>query len=131
MLTGSCLCGAVKFGLNSPPTMMGTCHCTRCRKAGASTLVFVQRDSFELLGGAESIATYTPPAPYKYKRCFCTVCGTALGEVTSEADAFPVAASCFDDELQLGNAFHMFVKDKPDWVGIGDAAPQFPADPPN
>jgi hypothetical protein len=125
MLRGSCCCGAIKFTLSSPPTIMGTCHCTRCRKVGASTLVFVESSSFELVAGADSISTYVPDAPYKYHRCFCVHCGTSLGEITSTSKSFPVAANCFDDELDLTNVFHVFVKEKPSWCTIGDQAKQF------
>lgn len=129
MLRGSCCCGAVKFTLSSAPTMMGTCHCTRCRKVGASTFVFVRRDLFQLVSGADAIVTYKPEAPYKYNRCFCSHCGTALGEVTSSSDTFPVAANCFDDELGISNRFHEFVKEKPSWYNICDEAQQFPEHP--
>ncbi len=129
MFKGSCCCGEVTFTLTSPPTMMGTCHCSRCRKIGASTFVFVRRDAFTLLSGAASITTFNPQAPYKYSRSFCSRCGTALGEVTSSAETFPVAANCFDDELPLGNLFHEFVQEKPNWYAICDAAQQFPAHP--
>jgi hypothetical protein len=129
MLKGSCCCGAVKFTLSNPPTMMGTCHCTRCRKVGASTFVFVRRDAFTLLTGAESIATYRPETPYKYNRCFCSHCGTALGEITSTEESFPVAANCLDDELALRNRFHEFVKEKPGWYEICDDAQQFAEHP--
>ena len=60
MLTGSCCCGAIQFTLSSPPTMMGTCHCTRCRKVGASTLVFVQREAFTLVAGEVALAGRYP-----------------------------------------------------------------------
>ena len=129
MLKGSCCCGKVKFAVSSPPTMMGTCHCSRCRKVGASTFVFVKRETFTLLSGADSITTFKPQAPYKYSRCFCSHCGTALGEVTSDSESFPVAANCFDDELPLNNQFHEFVEEKPNWYDIGDDAKQFPGHP--
>lgn len=35
MIRGSCCCGAISFALSEPPSMMGVCHCTRCRKVGA------------------------------------------------------------------------------------------------
>jgi len=44
MINGSCCCGAVKFELLTQPLMMGTCHCSRCRKVGASTIVFVKKE---------------------------------------------------------------------------------------
>lgn len=125
MLNGSCCCGAIKFTLSSPPSMMGTCHCSRCRKIGASTFVFVKREAFKLECGAEFIATFQPESPYKYNRCFCSHCGTALGEITSTEESFPVAANCFDDKLDMTNLFHEFVKEKPDWYGICDQARQF------
>ena len=129
MLTGSCCCGAIQFTLSSPPTMMGTCHCTRCRKVGASTLVFVKREAFTLVAGEAAIATFEPVPPYQYRRSFCRHCGTALGEITSTSESFPVSANCFDDALPLSNRFHEFVQDKPDWLCIGDDAPQFAAHP--
>ncbi len=125
MLKGSCCCGAIRFTLSTPPTMMGTCHCTRCRKVGASTFVFVKRDSFTLVSGTDFITTFSPADPYKYNRCFCSRCGTSLGEVTSSSDSFPIAANCFDDKLDMGNRFHEFVKEKPDWYSICDEAKQF------
>jgi hypothetical protein len=123
------MCGAVKFTLSVAPTMMGTCHCTRCRKVGASTLVFVKREAFNLVSGADAITTYKAEPPYKYNRCFCSHCGTSLGEITSTSDSFPVSANCFDDELNLTNLFHEFVKEKPSWLKICDDGKQFPEHP--
>lgn len=92
-------------------------------------MVFVRRDSFELVSGADALVTYKPEAPYKYNRCFCAHCGTSLGDVASSSESFPVAADCFDDELGLTNQFHMFVKEKPGWLSICDEAKQFPEQP--
>lgn len=91
--------------------------------------MFVKRASFTLLSGADSITTFKPQAPYKYSRCFCSHCGTALGEVTSILESFPVAANCFDVELPVSNLFHEFVQEKPNWYGICDDAKQFPEHP--
>ena len=108
---------------------MSTCHYTPCRKVGASTLVYVSRDSFTLTSGSGAIVTYAPEAPYKYYRSFCARCGTSLGEITSNDESFPVAANCFDDELPLTNAVHTFVKEKPNWYCICDDAKQFSGHP--
>ena len=125
MLSGSCCCGAVRFEITEKPGMMGTCHCRRCRKVGASTLVFVKAETFMLIQGRDSISVYKATPPYKYDRCFCSVCGTALGEVLSDGESFPVAANCIDSEIGLSNAFHEFVADKPAWLIIGDEARQY------
>jgi hypothetical protein len=83
MIRGSCCCGSINFELSAPPTMLGTCHCARCRKLGASTFVFVKKDSFRWIHGREFVARYEPEQPFKYVRCFCKKCGTALGEIDS------------------------------------------------
>jgi len=44
MIKGSCCCGRVQFEITEKPTMMGMCHCSRCRKVGASSLVFVKNE---------------------------------------------------------------------------------------
>lgn len=130
MIQGSCSCGAVRFELSEPPKMMGTCHCTRCRKMGASVMVFVTHESFRLTHGQDMITTLEASPPYIYNRTFCSRCGTALGEIGSEAPSFPIVANCLDDDPGIRNGFHEFTSEKPAWIEIGDDAPQFEKHPP-
>lgn len=129
MIKGSCCCGAIAFELSAPPSMMGTCHCSRCRKVGAGTFVFVAKESFRWVRGRELVTRYEAEAPFKYTRCFCQKCGTALGEVESPQDSFPIAAHSLDDDPGVRNKFHEFVADKPAWYDICDYATQFPGHP--
>ena len=129
MIKGSCCCGAVRFELLAEPSMMGTCHCSRCRKVGASTFVFVKREDLKWIQGQDQIVLFQPDAPYQYGRCFCGVCGTSLGEILSEADSFPIAANALDTELTLEIRFHEFVGEKPSWYEICDDAKQFEGHP--
>lgn len=122
MISGSCCCGAIRFQLSAPPTMMGTCHCSRCRKVGASTIVWVNKETFRWIQGRECVACYRPEPPFKYVRCFCKKCGTALGEVESALDSFPIAANCLDDDPLVRNTLHAFVDGKPVWYEICDQA---------
>ncbi|WP_018277336.1 GFA family protein [Teredinibacter turnerae] len=125
MIKGSCCCGAVQFEISEKPSMMGMCHCSRCRKLGAGALAFVRSDTFKITTGIDNISTFKAVPPYKYNRCFCLVCGTALGEVLSGLESFPINANCIDSEIGLENKFHEFVSEKPSWFQIGDNAKQF------
>ena len=109
--------------------MMGTCHCSRCRKVGASTFVFVKAETLQWLSGRDQVQCYEPGPPYKYARCFCKICGTALGEIVSDQPSFPVAANALDADPGVRNRFHEFVADKPDWYDICDDAKQFEGHP--
>lgn len=130
MLKGSCCCGAIQFEILAQPTMMGTCHCSRCRKVGASTLIFVNAKDCHLMQGEAAIKVYQAQAPFIYPRAFCQHCGTALGGIATGAESFPIPVNCLDDEPGLNNQFHLFVASKPDWYAICDQAPQFAETPP-
>ena len=124
MIRGSCCCGGVKFHITKAPDMMGTCHCSRCRKVGASAIVFVKKEDVVWEAGKELVQTYQPDPPFQYQRCFCGICGTSLGEILSDLDSFPIAANVFDDPLPLENSHHEFVGEKPAWYEICDGAAQ-------
>ena len=125
MIRGSCSCKKVEFELSNKPMIMGTCHCTRCRKAGSSILVIVKSDDLKITKGKEIISTYRPESGFKYLRNFCSNCGTSLGEILSKDSSFPISANCFDDDPIVRNEFHEFVSAKPDWYDICDTAKQF------
>ena len=129
MISGSCCCGAVQFELLAEPFMMGTCHCTRCRKVGASAIVFVKKADLKWVQGRENVQLFEPTPPYKYGRCFCKTCGTSLGEILSNEDSFPIAANAIDSDLTVQNRFHEFVAEKPSWYQICDDAQQFDEHP--
>lgn len=129
MIAGSCCCGAVKFELYAEPSMLGTCHCSRCRKVGASAIAFIKKDDLSWVQGKEQVARYQPAPPHKYARCFCKVCGTSLGEILSDDASFPIAANALDTAFGAKNKFHEFVAEKPDWYEICDDAPQYEGHP--
>lgn len=131
MIQGSCCCGAVQFTLAAPPSMLGTCHCSRCRKVGASAIAFVKHQDLTWVQGKENITLYKPGAPYKFERSFCKTCGTSLGEILADEENLVIAANTLDTECGLKNQFHEFVAEKPAWYVIGDDAKQFEAHPTN
>jgi len=68
---GGCACGAVRFELQGEPTVVGLCHCTKCRKeTGSAFLAYADwsRESFTVRG---DVREYDG-------RSFCPVCGSRL-----------------------------------------------------
>lgn len=128
-MNGSCCCGSIQFEIVGEPSMMATCHCSRCRKVGASTFIFIKREQLVWLRGKDQVERYEPVAPYRYARCFCKMCGTALGEIMSDENSFPIAANVLDADPVVRNRFHEFVAEKPDWYQICDGAKQFEGHP--
>jgi len=129
MIHGNCCCEAVRFTLSSKPRFLGVCHCSRCRKLGASEFFMVARDSFEWVSGKEFVSEYVPDPPFIYKKCFCVKCGSTLGEILSSEKEFPVAANILNSDPGLKVLFHEHTISKPSWQLLHDGAKLFEGNP--
>ena len=75
--SGSCLCGAVTYEINSDPSDAGACHCGMCRKWTGGINVAVEAAPDQItINGAENITTY--PSSDWGERSFCSTCGSSL-----------------------------------------------------
>ena len=127
MIRGSCLCGAVSYGITEPFEEMHHCHCSRCRKAhGAafSTFARTSKSSLRFVSGEDRVRHFrsSPPA----QRSFCGDCGSNL---LFQIDALPqavwVAIGSVDGDPGLRPQAHIFVGSKAAWYAIEDDLPQF------
>ena len=78
-MTGSCLCGAVKYVTSSEFDMVGNCHCNICKKITGSVFeafAVIAQESFTLLAGEDSLVEYKISP--KVKKYFCGTCGTPV-----------------------------------------------------
>jgi hypothetical protein len=107
MLTGGCLCGAVRYELTAPPKGAGYCHCTRCQRrtgTAASANASIDGDAFRIVQGEEFVKGWTPPEGFE--KCFCSECGSHLFSRNPE------------DHSQLGIRLGTFDRDpgvRPQW----------------
>ncbi len=129
-IRGSCLCGAVRFEITGPPLWLSYCHCGRCRKVGGMANLSVRAEHFRWLEGAELVTRYQPEPPFELVRCFCSRCGSYLGEPDTSDAGFPVAASALDDDPGVRPILHERTADKAPWYEILDGLPQHEGAPP-
>ena len=130
MITGSCLCGEVKWQLDGIVELVNFCHCTMCRKIhGAPFGAFAHGNAsdFRWLHGEPSISRYQS-SPNVY-RCFCRVCGSGVPVV--ESDEVCIPAGSIDGDLGVRPSVHIFVGSKASWYEITDELPQFDRFPPD
>lgn len=127
MLTGSCLCGAIRFRIETELAPIQVCHCSQCRKAqGApfATNTPVSTADFHLLGGAELLRSFES-SPGK-ERVFCSRCGSPI---YSRKDSVPgvlrIRAGLLDGALAARPVAHFHTASKANWWAIDDALPQF------
>jgi len=129
MITGSCLCGKVKFQITGEPFSLSYCHCSRCRKAAGifSAVLIGKADDLLVTEGQDEIARYRPETDWKLDRCFCKKCGTSLGDMAT-GDIYVIAASALDDDPKIQPTLHIHTASKPDWYEITDDLKKFEGD---
>jgi hypothetical protein len=80
VLTGGCLCGAVRYEVSEPFESASYCHCTRCQRrtgAAASANARAPEGSFRIVQGEELVKCWDPGGG-GFHKCFCSNCGSAL-----------------------------------------------------
>ena len=103
VLSGHCLCGAVRFQTRGLLRDVIYCHCSQCRKghgAAFASYASVPRDALRILSGESSIRAYASSATVK--REFCSECGSTLfwSRSTGEfADWVSIALGTLDTPL--------------------------------
>ena len=126
-LTGSCLCGAVRYEITGPFLRANHCHCTRCRRHSGSyglTQGRVLREHFTLSQGAELLANYR--LDRHAAKVFCSACGSSVfGGSWPDGKEVSIRFGTLDDDPGIRPQFHTFVGDKAPWDVILDDLPQF------
>jgi hypothetical protein len=127
MHSGSCLCGAVKYRINTHIQSAIHCHCPMCRKAhgGAfGTYGNVRRRDFHFTQGEDSLGAYQ--SSLGVTRTFCKNCGSTLQWFSQHPypDWLSVALGTLDTPLGNIAQKHIFTESKADWYAITDGLPQ-------
>lgn len=131
MVTGSCLCGEIRFEVTAELGPVGLCHCGMCRKASGTafaTNASVDRAGFRLTRGAELVQRYeSSPGHW---RCFCRVCGSPVfGEMRDMPDLVRLRLGALDGDPGARPAYHWAVNVKAPWWTIHDGLPQLELGP--
>src|SRR5262245_33705063 len=77
--SGACLCGSVRFEIDSTTKWCAHCHCSMCRRAHGAPFVAwvgVKSEQFRFLAGEDRVERYrsSPEAT----RSFCKTCGSMM-----------------------------------------------------
>ncbi len=121
-LTGSCLCGGVRFEVTAEFRRANYCHCSRCRKhSGAAALAQarVSRTAFRLLQGADLIETYRPATGMA--KAFCRICGSSLfGGTWPVGPEVSIRLGALDGDPCIRPQYHSFVDSRAAWESMPD-----------
>jgi hypothetical protein len=132
MLTGSCLCGKVRYEVRGPPQLMYFCHCHMCQKATGTafaTNMLVRVEDFVIVEGRARLTPY--PSSTGEIRHFCSSCGSPVyNEAKQRSETLSVRCGLLDGDPMIRPAHHIYASFKAPWFEINDGLPCHPAAPP-
>jgi hypothetical protein len=131
MMTGGCLCGAIRYEIRGPLGRNVFCHCSRCRKASGSVVAFnapLSAKYFAIVSGESSLKAFKTESGVS--RMFCSNCGSQIiSKRESAPDVVRLRLGTLDTPPAHGPEAHIFAASKIDWLETNDA-PHFDAAPP-
>ncbi len=126
-ITGSCLCGAVRFEVSPPSLMFKYCHCSRCRKATGTAHaanLFVPASQFRWLAGESKLRRFDLPGAKRFAVNFCTECGTRMPHAVPTTENVLIPAGVLDAAPDLRPDSSIFWGSKAAWFVETPALPK-------
>ncbi|WP_127091876.1 GFA family protein [Aquabacter cavernae] len=123
-LTGGCLCGAVRYGVDAPPVVSCHCHCSLCRRASGAAFV-----TWTTIPVAALRWTRGTPAAFRSSpwatRHFCADCGTQLtfrvdASVEAADGTLDVTTASLDQSEEMRPAAHIWLSSRASWYALPD-----------
>jgi len=124
-LSGSCLCGRVRFAVTGTLAEPDACHCVQCRKQSGHYFASTNVPRSALAIEGEDGITWFRSSD-KVRRGFCATCGSTLFWDPLGRDWTSIAMGAFDTPTGTRLGLHIFVAEKGDYYELPDGLPQNP-----
>jgi len=126
-LSGSCLCGAVRYTATGEAQRFYHCHCSRCRKASgtghASNLFLKGTLAWE--SGEDQVKCFKVPDAERFTNSFCETCGGRVPRFVEQYGVVFIPAGSLDDEPDLGPQARIFMGSRAAWSCDESHLPEF------
>jgi adenylate cyclase len=127
LITGGCLCGAVRYLIDQAPIDTLYCHCSMCQRFSGAPIVAataVTRPSLQFTQGKPKYYQSSPIA----KRGFCTNCGSSLiykPTVRRMGDWITVFTASMDNARDYAPSWHLGTESQMlPWLELKDELPR-------
>lgn len=124
MISGSCLCGKVKYEISGVVGDIVHCHCETCRKAhGAafSSVATVNDIDFNVSDRTLLKAYESSPGKSRY---FCSCCGSQIYAKREGTAHLVLRLGTLDTDPKSKEARHIWVSEKASWYSINNNLPE-------
>lgn len=130
-LTGSCLCGSVRYTVQGVPKRAFHCHCSRCRKAtgtGHASNLFVA-GTLAWDAGEALVRQFKVPKAKRFTNAFCSECGARVPRSAAGSGMVMIPMGSLDVEPGIEPQARIFLGSRAAWSCSDQALPGFDAMP--
>lgn len=132
-ISGSCLCGAIRFTLDVPVRELRACHCRNCQKAsgaGGSVNAVVPASAVRVTQGAPKRYSARADSGRLLHRYFCGDCGSPIySQRETTPETMVVRAGLFDNAGEMTIVSHIWTDSARSWSYIDPASTRHPGQP--
>jgi hypothetical protein len=122
LVTGGCLCGAVRYAVDGAVGAAGYCHCADCRRTSGSAFgvsVRVDAARFRILHGSPKGFSKTGDSGRMVTRYFCPECGSPLYTVPpAHLGIYFIKGGSLDDPSVVRPDRQSWVRSRVTWAAI-------------
>jgi len=127
-ITGSCLCGSIRFEIKPPFAAFRYCYCSRCQKASGSAHAanaFVPKPQFQWLAGESMVKSFDLPGAKRFAVWFCPQCGTRMPHMVKSTEYMLIPAGVLDGDPGMRPENSIFWKSRAAWYVPPQDMPHF------
>ena len=132
-ITGSCLCGAIRYSISAPVTELRACFCTNCQKAsgaGGSINAVVPAAAFKITQGTPKRYAGVADSGRTLYRYFCGDCGSPIySQRATTPEMLVVRAGTMEGLGDVKITASIWTKSARPWAHIEPASKQHPGQP--
>jgi hypothetical protein len=122
-VTGSCLCGSVRFSVRGRVRDVLVCHCAFCCRMNTHVGAYAACAPSDLKIESTRTLRWHRSSP-RARRGFCSKCGSALFWKPTPVTHISIAAGSLDAPTGLTIEAHVCTAQKGDYYEIADGLPQ-------
>lgn len=122
LLTGSCLCGSVKYSVTVEVKHFYFCHCEQCRKITGSSFasnILAKPANINWIAGFDNVKRFDYPGERSFSKVFCSNCGSGLPFLNHKGDTLIIPAGSLDHDPSVRPDKNIYWGDKAQWYEVG------------
>lgn len=125
VLTGGCLCAAIRYEAQGPRIYSILCHCKMCQRASGgllAALFYVPSNNIKVIRGRP----HTYQSSSTVERLFCRDCGSPLFfQRTGRLDQRAIFVGSLDDSNDFKPEMHVCLSSAVSWLDVRDDAARY------